>query len=193
MLQSLNHQCGPLLDPLQRAFLYRGAQHCAQYSSCGLTSAEQRERITSLELLATLCLTQPTVLLATFAPKAHWRFVSNLCAPAPFLPMCSPAGQPQTVLVDGVAPPQAQSSALPFVEWPDIPVCPILQPVGIPLDGSTAIWCITHPSQFCIICKPEGTVCPIFQVTNEDAKQHWTQIQVLASVHLNTIPRRNSA
>lgn len=44
---------------------------------CGFTSAEERSRITSLELLTTLIM-QPRMLLAFFAVNAHYWLMVNL-------------------------------------------------------------------------------------------------------------------
>lgn len=57
-------------------------------------------------------------------------------------------------------------------------VGPVLQSVQVPLNGSTAIWCANHSSQFCTICTfAEGALCPIFHIANKDVKQHWPQYQ----------------
>lgn len=45
-----------------------------------------------------------------------------------------------------------------------------LQPIEIPVDGSTTLWCISHSPQFCGICTVvEATLCPIIDIINEDA------------------------
>ena len=73
----------------------------------------------------------------------------------------------------GVIPPQMQN----FVELREVPLSPILQPVEVPLNGSTTIWCISHPSQFCIICElAEGALCPIVHIINEDVEQYCPSI-----------------
>jgi len=59
----------------------------------------------------------------------------------------------------GVVLPQVQGFAHLFVELHEVLVSAFLQPVPVPVDGSTALWCISHLSQFCVICKPgEGTL-----------------------------------
>ncbi|KAK4830703.1 hypothetical protein QYF61_012872 [Mycteria americana] len=136
MLQSLHHLHGPLLDSLQR----------------GLTSAEQRGRITSLNLLAILCLMQPRITLAFFATRD------------PQIRFCRAAfqlGGPQYILVPGVVPAQVQDFVLLLVELHEVPVGLFLLPVEVPLDGSMTFWCISHSSQFGVICKLfEGTLAP---------------------------------
>lgn len=67
-----------------------------------------------------------------------------------------------------------------FVEVHNAPISPFLHPVEVPLNGSTAIWCISRFSLFCIICRlPEGALCPIIQGINEDVKLYWSQYQPL--------------
>jgi len=58
MLRYLNHRHGPLLDALQYDHVSpaQGAQNWTQHARYDLTSAEQRGRITFLDLLAMLCL-----------------------------------------------------------------------------------------------------------------------------------------
>ncbi|KAK4831783.1 hypothetical protein QYF61_019096, partial [Mycteria americana] len=63
--------------------------------------------------------------------------------------LCSP----QHLRVHGVVPPQVQDFALPLVELHEVPASPFLQPVQVPLDGSTTLWCISHSSQCGVICK----------------------------------------
>ena len=61
-----------------------------------------------------------------------------------------------------------QSRILPFVELHEVFFCPSLQPVKVPLNGSTALWCISHSSQLRIIGKlAEGALCPLIQATDE--------------------------
>jgi len=66
-LRSLHYLCGPLLDPFQHVQV-SGAEEPRtgpQYSSCGLTSAEQNRSFTSLYLMAILNrFTQQQILLA---------------------------------------------------------------------------------------------------------------------------------
>ena len=56
--------------------------------------------------------------------------------------LCRPAFQSvglQFVLVSGVIPPLVQHFALPFVELHEVSICPVLQPVKVPLNGSKPI------------------------------------------------------
>ena len=45
---------------------------------CGLTRAEQRERITSFDLLATIFVLHPKIPLAFLATRAHCWLMANL-------------------------------------------------------------------------------------------------------------------
>lgn len=49
----------------------------------------------------------------------------------------------------GVILPLVQDLAFSFAEIHEIPVGPFLVPVGVPLSGHTAIWCISLSFQFC--------------------------------------------
>lgn len=62
-LQSLHHLYGPMLGffPVCPVSSILGVQHWTQHSRCCLTSAKQRGRITSLHLLAIVCLMQPRI------------------------------------------------------------------------------------------------------------------------------------
>jgi len=79
MLQTLIHLCDPSLDSHQyiNASLVLGSPELDKHSRCGLTSAEQRGRITSLNLVATLCLKQLRIPFASFAARAHCWLVLN--------------------------------------------------------------------------------------------------------------------
>ncbi|KAK4825789.1 hypothetical protein QYF61_002373 [Mycteria americana] len=71
---------------------------------------------------------------------------------------------------------QVQDFALPLVELHEIPVSPCLQPVEVPLGGSTTFWYISHSSQVDVTCKlAKGTHCPIIQIVKEDIEQDWTE------------------
>ncbi|KAK4811173.1 hypothetical protein QYF61_019804 [Mycteria americana] len=86
------------------------------------------------------------MLLVFFAARAHcWLMFNMVSTRTP--------RQPLHILVHGVVPPQVQDFAPPLTELYEDPVSPFLQPVEVPLDGSTTLWCIHHSSQFCVISK----------------------------------------
>ena len=91
ILQSLSHLCGPLLGSLQYVHvrLVLGSPEQDPALRMGLISAEQRGRITSLDLLAILLLMQPKMLLAAFCCKgvllAHVNLVSTASSSAKLL------------------------------------------------------------------------------------------------------------
>lgn len=63
---------------MSASFLYGGAQNWAQHSSCHFTSTEWKGRISSLYSLTVLFLTQPRMLLATFAARTRCWLMLNL-------------------------------------------------------------------------------------------------------------------
>lgn len=66
------------LSSIPMFLLYWEAWNRSQHSTCSLSSAEQKGRISPLELLAILFLTQPRMLLAFFTSKMHrWLTVSS--------------------------------------------------------------------------------------------------------------------
>ncbi|PKU29465.1 glycoprotein xg [Limosa lapponica baueri] len=135
--------------------------------------------MTSLDLLVMLFLMDPRMLLAFLATMAHFWLTGILLStrtPRSFPHSCSPAGQPQCVLVQGAIPPQVQHPTLAFVEFHQVPLCPALQPVQVSLYGGTAFWRVSHPSQFCIISKrAEDTFHPFIEVIDENIEEDWTQ------------------
>ncbi|KAK4807440.1 hypothetical protein QYF61_001991 [Mycteria americana] len=80
VLQPPDHFCGPPLDPLQQlhVLLVLRTPELDAVLQGGLTRAEQRGRIPSLDLLATLLWMQPRMLLAFWAASAHCRLMSSL-------------------------------------------------------------------------------------------------------------------
>ncbi|KAK4826730.1 hypothetical protein QYF61_010983 [Mycteria americana] len=85
-------------------------------------------------------------------------------------------GVPQHILEHGIVPPQVQDFALSLDELHEVPVSPFLQPVQVPLDVSTTLWCVSHSSQLCAISiLAEDALCSIIQIINEYVEQDWTQ------------------
>lgn len=83
------------LTSMSTSLAYWGAHNSTQHSSWSLTSAEQRERIPSLHLLATLCPMQSRTSLARTASAAQacsW-LLFNLQSTGPFLQSCFPVLQ----------------------------------------------------------------------------------------------------
>lgn len=66
-----------------------------------------------------------------------------------------------------------------LVQLHELPICLLLDPIEVPLSGRTTTQCISHSSQFCIICKiAEVTVCAVIWIINEDVKQYWPQLLI---------------
>ena len=73
------------------------AQNWIQESRCGLTSAEQRGRITSVDLLVTVILTQSRCCWTSLLPRYIASSCSLWCPPGPqvpFLQSCFPESHP---------------------------------------------------------------------------------------------------
>jgi len=80
MSQSLNHLCSPLLCLSQcvHISLVLGTPNLYPSLQMHLTSAEHRERITSLDLLAKLLLMQLRVQPASFDARVHYWLMFDL-------------------------------------------------------------------------------------------------------------------
>lgn len=72
-----------------------------------------------------------------------------------------------------------------FIEVHEIPTCPFLQAVKVPLDGHTTFWCIFHSSQICLIFKV--VICPIIPIINEEVTRYWPP--TLSPCVLGTCPQ----
>lgn len=147
-------------------------------------SSRGEDSPTSSDLVLTLSLMQPGSCWLPM-PQGHFAFSrSTWCppgAPGPLLQSCFPAKHHPACTGDylGFLPPPGQVSAFSFALLQDILAGQDLQPLDVPLNGSTIIWC-TKQSYFCYTCKSaEGLPCPAIQVVTEDVKQYWPQYQPL--------------
>jgi len=145
----------------------------------GLSIAEQRGRITSLDLLATLLLMQPRICffflgcectllghVQLFIPQ--YPQVLGRAALNPFIP--------QPVLISGIALIQVQDLALGLVEPHEVHTGPLLKLLQVPLDGILSFWCVNCATHVGVICRlAEGALDPAVCVTDEDFKQYWSQ------------------
>lgn len=132
-----------------------GAEAWTQHSRYGLSSAEQRGRILSLDLLATSFLIQPELLLAFFASRAHcWLMTHSELAVHHHLIPCPlrffPASQVIVFTGTWVYSSPHMGLGIPLCWtsrhscWPISPVC----------WGTSEWW---HQYLFSISCKlPEG-------------------------------------
>lgn len=105
-----------------------------------LTSAQQR-RITSLDLLTMLWITQTWKVLPFFVPRIRYWFILNLSSRT----ARSFSGRQllvntQPVLVNEVITSHVMDLSFSFKDLHYIPLCPFLQASEIPLNGSTTIW-----------------------------------------------------
>ncbi|KAK4828308.1 hypothetical protein QYF61_025320 [Mycteria americana] len=171
MLQSINHLHGPSLDSLQYVHVslvlgssaldtvFQGKVHLPQ--PAGNTPPDAAQDTISL-----LCC--KGTLLAHVQLGVHQDPQVLFCEAAFKL-----SGS-QHILEHEVVPSQVKDFAL-LVELHEVSISLLLQPVEVPLDGSTTLWHTSCSSQFGVICKlAEGTLCPIIQIINEDVEQDWS-------------------
>ena len=112
---------------MSMSLLYWEAQNRTQYYRCGLTSAEERAKITSLGLLAMLLLMQPRGLLAALAARARCWVMFTWCLPGLHVVFCQAAFQQgglQHLLVPGASPLRGQDLAFPLVGLYEVSVGP---------------------------------------------------------------------
>lgn len=68
----------------------------------------------------------------------------------------------------GVAPLKIRGFGFFLLEHCVVPVSLFLQPVKVPLDGTTTLWDVSHSSQFDVTCKlPKGTLCSPIQMLHD--------------------------
>ncbi|PKU43876.1 hypothetical protein llap_5807 [Limosa lapponica baueri] len=117
------------------------------------------ERITSLNLSATLLPRQPRTLVACFATRAESWPMFYLVAT-------------RTPLICNLLAPMRQNFAISLVKLHEVPASPFLQPVKAQLNGSVNLGCTIHSSQFWITSKlAAGTLFPIIQIINESVEE----------------------
>lgn len=113
-----------------------------------LTSDEWRGKITSFDLLA-MCFTAVHLLCCKGTLLSHDQF-----GVYPHVLLWRIAFQPvHSQYLAGIVPPQEKDLAFPFTELHEILLSLLVQPVQVPLNGSTTIWFANDSSQLYIICK----------------------------------------
>jgi len=124
-----------------------------QDSRWDLMRVEQRGRIPSLDLLATLLLMEPRIRLAFWAASAHGRLASRFSSTS--TPKSFSSGLlsiPHPVLIPGVALTQMQDPALGLAEPHEIHTGPLLKFVQVPLDGIPSVRHVDCTTQLSVIC-----------------------------------------
>ncbi|KAK4810782.1 hypothetical protein QYF61_008754, partial [Mycteria americana] len=154
-----------------------GAQNWIQSSRCSLTSAEERGRITSLDLLAILCLMQPRIPLA-LAARAHCWLMFNLVSTR------TPRSFSARLLSSWVAPSiyWCLGLFLPKCRTWHFPWLNCMRFLSAHFSSLLrSLWVAARPSgisasppSFGVISKlAEGTLCPSIHIINEDVEQDW--------------------
>ena len=174
MLQSSDCLCGRSLDSLQYVYVYLALvrPELATVLQMGPTKSD---------VLARLFLMKPRMLLVTFAVRAHcWLVFKFLSTRTPSTKLLSTRSPAYTGSWSYSSPGAGVVS--PSVELHEVPFSSFLQPVEVPLKGSTPIWCTRPSSQFRIICKyAKGALYSIIQIINEEVKQYWPQYWPLST------------
>ena len=139
----------------------------------------------------------PRIPLAFLASRAHCCLMVNLSSistPRSFsAKLLCRRSAPSLYWCTGLFLPRCRSLALALVELHQVPLHPTLQPVQVSLNGSTALQCISHLSQFCVISElAEGTLCPFIQV-NDEVEQDWAAYWPLGNTTSYRPPTRLSA
>jgi len=108
--------------------------------------------------------------------RAYYWLTFNLVSakiPRPCLQRSFLVGLPQQVLVPEVVPSQVQEFALSHIQLLDVLIGPFFQPLNVPLDGNTTLWCTSHSSHFCVMCKlAKGTICLLWFGCGRQQKRH---------------------
>ena len=82
---------------------------------------------------------------------------------------------------------QVQYSIFALVKPHLVPLCPALQPIQVLLNGSTALWCVSHTSQLFIISRlAEGTLYLFTEVTDEaeHTLKEWRMVRHETTEHV---------
>lgn len=123
------------------SFLYWNWTQCSWHV---LTSAEQRGRILSLDLLAMLSLAQRRIPFTFFATRARFWLVFNLVSTrtrrAFSAELLSSWMAPAYICAWGCSSPGAGLCTSVLVELHVVPISPILQPVKVLLTGSRKVF-----------------------------------------------------
>ncbi|KAK4812332.1 hypothetical protein QYF61_017109 [Mycteria americana] len=149
-------------DLLHQLPRHRGLQSWTQYSRWGLTRAEQRGRITSLDLLATLLFMQPRIWLAFWAASAHCQLTSSFSStstPKSFSAgLLSIPSSLKPVLILGITLTQLQDPALGLVEPQEVHMGALLELVQVPLDGIPSFRHVNRTTQLGVCKLAEGAL-----------------------------------
>jgi len=114
------------------------------------------ERITSLDLLATLFFYAPQDIIGLGHKDTLLAHDQTVIHQDPQVLLCrTPLQQviPSLALMHVVILPSCKNSTLAIIKPHHVPPCPTLQSVQILLNDSTAFWCVSQSSQLCIISK----------------------------------------
>lgn len=138
----------PSMDSLQEvpAFLMLECPALCQHFTCSLSSAEERgRRVDSLDLLVTVLLRHPRLMLDIFATGAYCCLMASLLSirtPRDF-PVKLFSSQLDSRLYGAWGSHKVQDFALLFIELHRVPVCFFPQAPEVPLNNTTTL-CFSH-------------------------------------------------
>ena len=188
MLQSLKSTYWPAvglsLVCLSMSLLYWGAQNWTQYSRCGLSTAVQRWRITSLDLLVMFYLMNPRIPLVFLAAWAHCWLKFTTVPTRARSAFSARLGGTEHALMPGVAAPQVKFRTLNF------PLLNLIRILPAELSSlSTFFWTAAQPSD--VPATPPSFVLPpnLLRVHSAPSSRSYEDVQEDWSFFLLWFPR----
>lgn len=168
MLQTLNQLCYPSLDKFQWNHVFLLLENPNMYLAPQMCSLISVEKKVNLSLLATLVLLQPKRAVCLFCSEnslmAHDQLVYQDCKDAFHL-----------LSLQHMKTHRVVSSQMQNFSFIELLAQSFLQPVEVPLNGSTTLWYICHSFRF-VLPANLLKVHPVIQVTNEKVKNNWSII-----------------
>lgn len=156
------------------------AENAPKVLQCGLTGAERRGRIISLDQILTQFLMQHKTPWAFFPTRSRCSLTFNWVSTRILRSFSAKLFQmvsPQHVLVHGVISTEVQDSAFLYLKFHKVPVNLFGQPVGVPLSGSATLCCISHSSQLAVISRASSHFKPLVMTFNSVG--HWDTLLVI--------------
>lgn len=121
-----------------------------------------------------LLLVQPRLLLAAFAARGHCWLVPSLhpsTSPSPSQQSCFPSQLRPCCAIAGSYSAPGQHLAFVLAELQKVPLCPVLWPIYLPLEGTSALKRINWLTQCDGVCKCDaGVLHLLYQGISKDVK-----------------------
>lgn len=121
-----------------------------------------------------LLLVQPRLLLAAFAARGHCWLMPSLhppTSPSPSQQSCFPSQLRPCCAIAGSYSAPGQNLAFVLAELQEVPLCPLLRPIYLPLEGTSALKRTNWLTQCDGICKSDaGVLHLLYQGISKDVK-----------------------